>query len=360
MQQNSPYIVAFHFWEIVLYGFCFFLPLFLWGYGGFTWVKRFIFERFDLRRKGALPTLLVGNLSVGGTGKTPMVLFLIEAFSGERIAVLSRGYGRNTRGFKAVEVGSTALEVGDEPLEVFHSQITAPVRVCEQRLEGIQRIKQEQLADWILLDDGYQHLKLRADKNVILSDFQRPFWKERFSLPLGNLREFSSALKGADALIITKCPENLVEQEAAAFVRKLPIEMKKVFFAHYKQTEPRIFRGSIDNKAAYKAILITGIAQQRGMSDKMGSWQIVQHLSYRDHKNFSLGDVHYWLKTCKERAVNSLIFTRKDVQRILGNGLIEVLLDEGMCIYEIHTEVEILWNRKKELLRRIDPLRMDL
>ncbi len=355
MLQSSQYITAFHLWDVVLYGFLIFLPLILWGYGGFTWLKRWIFERLDLRRKGALPNLLVGNLSVGGTGKTPMVLFFIEAFSSERLAVLSRGYGRKTRGFKAVEAGSTALDVGDEPLEVFHSQLMAPVRVCERRLDGIEAIKQEQLADWIILDDGFQHVKLRADKNVILSDFHRPFWKERFSLPIGNLREFSGALKDADALIITKCPKNLGEEEGFAYLGPLKYEKNRVFFAHYKQTEPQIFRGSHENQVIYRAILITGIAQQGGMSDKLGSWQIVQHLSYRDHKVFKLSDVHYWLKTCKERAVNSLIFTRKDVQRILGNGLIDVLLNEGICIYEIHTEVEILWNRKKELLRLIHP-----
>lgn len=328
------------------------IPLLVWGYGMFTGVKRTVYNRFGYRTVGALPTLVVGNLSVGGTGKTPMVLFLMRAFSTERVGVLSRGYARETKGYVKVNVQSRAKDVGDEALEIFSSLDNPTVRVCEKRLAGLAQMKREGEVDWVILDDGYQHVALQPNKAVILTDFKRPFWKERFSLPVGNLREFSGALLEAQALVITKCPMDLSMERAAEIRSEIDFDSERIFFAHYRQSQPLCIGGSSQEQ---RALLVSGIAQEKGLQEEIEGWEIVGHLSYRDHQSFTTTDVHYWLKTCKEMNVHSLILTRKDVQRLNSNELNLLLLNEGISIYEIHTDVEILWNQKSELLALIHP-----
>lgn len=318
----------------------------------FTGVKRFVYNRFGYRTRGSLPTLVVGNLSVGGTGKTPMVLFLMRAFSTERVGVLSRGYARETKGYFKVNVQSRAKDVGDEALEIFSSLDNPTIRVCENRLAGLAQMKQEGEVDWVILDDGYQHVALQPNKAVILTDFKRPFWKERFSLPVGNLREFSGALLEAQALVITKCPVDLSMERAAEIKSEIGFDSERIFFAHYRQSQPLCIGGSSQER---RALLVSGIAQEKGLQEEIEGWEIVGHLSYRDHQSFTTTDVHYWLKTCKEMNVHSLILTRKDVQRLNSNELNLLLLNEGISIYEIHTDVEILWNQKSELLALIHP-----
>lgn len=318
----------------------------------FTGVKRFVYNRFGYRIRGSLPTLVVGNLSVGGTGKTPMVLFLMRAFSTERVGVLSRGYARESEGYVKVNAQSTAKDVGDEALEIFSSLDNPTVRVCENRLAGIAQMKREEDVEWVILDDGYQHVALKPNKAVILTNYNRPFWKERFSLPVGNLREFSGALLEAQALVITKCPEDLSMERAAEIRSEIDFDSERIFFAHYRQSHPLCIGGS---SAEQRALLVSGIAQKKGLQEEIKDWEIVGHLPYQDHQAFTIADVYYWLKTCKELNVNSLILTRKDVQRLTSNELKPLLLNEGISIYEIHTDVEILWNQKSELLALIHP-----
>jgi tetraacyldisaccharide 4'-kinase len=323
-----------------------------WGYGMFTGVKRAVYNRLGYRTSGSLPTLVVGNLSVGGTGKTPMVLFLMRAFSTERVGVLSRGYARDTKGYVKVSGESSAKDVGDEALEIFNSLDNPVVRVCENRLAGLTQMKREAEVDWVILDDGYQHVALQPDKAVILTDFNRPFWKERFSLPVGNLREFPGALLEAQALVITKCPVDLSRERAAEIRSEIDFDSERIFFAHYRQSQPVCIGGS---SVEQRALLVSGIAQKKGLQEEIRGWEIVGHLPYGDHQSFTTKDVHYWLKTCKEMNVYSLILTRKDVQRLTHNELSNMLLNEGISIYEIHTDVEILWNQKSELLALIHP-----
>lgn len=328
------------------------IPILLWGYGMFTGLKRWIFEIFSLRDFGALPTLVVGNLSAGGSGKTPMVLFLLESFGNEKIGVLSRGYGRKSRGFLKVRTGSTHVEVGDEALEIFNSQKDTPVYVCEDRLNGLKQISMDGKAEWVILDDGYQHLSLSANKSVILTPFNRPFWKERFSLPIGNLREFKNAASRADVLVVTKCPAELTQEQAQLYLKDFSFNRSRIFFANYRQSNPRAIGDASEER---RAILVTGIVQNEGIDESVSGWDIVEYITYADHREFEERDVHFWLKTCRSKLVNSLIITRKDLQRIQNNGLITILLEEKINIYEIHTDVEILWNQTNDFLEKIHP-----
>jgi tetraacyldisaccharide 4'-kinase len=332
-----------------------FLGFFSWGYPCITAMKRYVYNLAAWRQKGVLPTLVVGNLGVGGTGKTPMVLFLLEAFSGERLGVLSRGYGRNTRGYVRVELDSQAKEVGDEPLEIASVFPNLPVGVCEDRLEGLRRLQSETEIDWVVLDDGYQHIKLLPTKSVILTSFQRPFWNEIFGVPLGNLREFGFALKEADALVVTKCPEHLDASFTDDLAAKLNYPSHRIFASRYASSPGECVHGD-SSKLPEKAILVTGVVNAGLVKDSIEHCIIVEHLEYRDHHAFTPRDVQSWLKKCREKGVDSLIVTRKDWQRIRRRELLQVLHEAQIQIWEIHTNVEILWNKKEELLKTIYPL----
>lgn len=330
-----------------------FIFLVLWGYASIATIKRTLYGRFNLRKRGALPSLVVGNLSVGGSGKTPMVMFLLEAFKNENVGVLSRGYGRKTSGYKQVFETDTALEVGDEPLEIKGAKTETFVAVCEDRLEGIRKIKETGNIDWVILDDGYQHLALQSERSVVLASYNQPFWEERFSLPVGRLREFSSSAKEATALVITKCPENLSISEIESISKRLDFPIERIFAAVYRISKPLLMIGKGSESRA--AVFVSGIAESKKHVISVDGWHIKDQLCYSDHYQFKESDVQYWLKTCEAQKVNSLILTRKDFQRIRNNALKSILLDSGINVYEVHTEVELLWNKKDAFLALVHP-----
>ena len=257
------------------------IPLVLWGYALVTALKRWVFKVLNLRRKGAIPTLVVGNLSAGGTGKTPMILWL------------------------------SSSEFGDEPLEIKSNYTDLPVAVSEDRLEGLDQmhLKFSELQG-VVLDDGLQHLKLDPHKSVILSRYDKPYYNMRFSLPLGRLREFPFTAKYADAVIYTKCPLDLTKAAAEATIKKTALPKDKVFFAHYRQTEPLRVLG--EASSSKRALFISGVAER--LEFKQAGWEIVNTINYPDHQSFTLDTAEQWLKTLKKHELKLLLLTRKDWQ----------------------------------------------
>lgn len=328
------------------------LSLILWGYGLVTAVKRRTYKALNLRRKGAIPTLVVGNLSAGGTGKTPMILWLLSQYTDLKFGVLSRGYGRKTRGFQWVIDGGSSDEFGDEPLEIKSNYTDFPVAVSEDRLEGLNQMHLKYSGlQGVVLDDGLQHLKLDPHKSVILSRYDKPYFDMRFSLPLGRLREFPFTAKYADAVILTKCPLDLTKTAAEATIKRSGLSKDKVFFAHYRQTEPlRVLGEAISSK---RALFISGVAEK--LEFKQAGWEIIKTINYPDHQSFTLDTVQQWLKTLKKHELNLMLLTRKDWQRIRNTYIIKILSENLISVYETHTEVEVLWNQKEDLLQLLKP-----
>lgn len=162
-------------------------------------------------------------MTVGGTGKTPHIEYLQRLLSSDwEIAILSRGYGRKTKGYREVTDQSTAIEVGDEPLQFYHKfGHHTPVFVCEKRVEGIQRIEKEKPnTQIILLDDAFQHRAIRPHLNLLLTDYRRLFYQD-YVLPMGLLREFRRGAKRANAVIVTKCPPLLTDTDKNEIVRQI-------------------------------------------------------------------------------------------------------------------------------------------
>ena len=180
-------------------------------YGAAVTLRGWLYDQGVLPSQQAqVPTLCIGNLTAGGTGKTPMVHYCIAHLAQKhRVAMLSRGYGRRTKGFREVLTTSTPDEVGDEPLLVKRRLPDTPMAVCENRVIGCQKILAlDPEVELIVLDDGYQHRALCTDTNILLTDFNRLFTRDHF-LPYGRLRDGRSQRRRADAIVVTKCPGDL-------------------------------------------------------------------------------------------------------------------------------------------------------
>ncbi len=198
-------------------------------------------ESFDI------PVVCVGNITVGGTGKTPAAEYIIAHLSDRyNIALLSRGYGRHTKGYREVKRSSSYLDAGDEPLQIKLKFPDVPVIVCEKRAEGIRRIRREHPeVDLIVMDDGFQHRSVAAKVNVIIVDATRPVSSDKM-LPAGSLRDIPSRLRAAHHFIVTKCPDDMtpLDQRIWAQAASKQTAFQKVYFAHTSAADKAAVRGA--------------------------------------------------------------------------------------------------------------------
>lgn len=270
-----------------------------------------IFKSYAFQTK----TICVGNLSVGGTGKSPMIEYLIKQYRYDyKIAVLSRGYGRATTGFIEVQAEMTAKEVGDEPLQFKRKFNDINVFVDGDRKNGIQQIEEiYPVIEIILLDDAYQHRRVKADVNILLTTYAKPFYKD-FILPVGRLRESIEGKKRADVIIITKCPDELSSDEKKEI--KLSVKADKhqnILFSNITYND-KIYNEttSISLKNFDDFYLVTGIANPKPLvkylSDKQKEFK---HLAYPDHHNFKPKEIER-LKSLKK----PILTTEKDFTRL--------------------------------------------
>jgi tetraacyldisaccharide 4'-kinase len=240
-----------------------FLPIGLL-YGAITSLRNFFF-RVKILKKYQPPifTLSVGNLQIGGTGKTPHVEYLIDLFKNEEIAVLSRGYGRKTTGFLQANKNSTPQTIGDEPFQIYNKYAdSVNVYACEDRPKGVLEIMKIRKPAVILLDDAFQHQYISPHLNVLLTTYQQPFTQDEM-LPFGRLREFKENANRADAIVVTKCPEE-VDAKYKDFIiseiRDFIDDDKPVFFSRFSYQNMIGYNSQVfdSNK---EVVLISGIAK---------------------------------------------------------------------------------------------------
>lgn len=261
-------------------------------YDGLTRLRN---RMFDLGMKKSIefeiPTVVVGNLSLGGTGKTPMVEFLIRQLKNQyQIATLSRGYGRKTKGFFLAKEGLTARDIGDEPFQLFQkfgSEVA--VAVGEERILAIPQILTERPeTELILLDDAYQHRYVKGDVNILLTTYQKPFFKDKV-LPLGTLREHRKGAGRADVIIVTKCPKDLDEAVKSGFEQALHHYTRgicPVIFAGLQYGEAySLF--NLDPPTGSQAILLSGIANNQVLKEEVKSkYTLLDTLEFPDHHKY--------------------------------------------------------------------------
>ena len=265
-----------------------------------------------------VPAICVGNLSTGGTGKTPHVAFLAALLKSDlKVHILSRGYGRNTRGFILLDENSVSIEVGDEPLFYqahFHPEVR--VAVCESRREGIAKLLQIEKPGVILLDDAFQHRHVSAGLSILLTEYDQPYFRD-FPLPAGNLREFSSGRKRADLLIVTKCPAELPEATKSAYIQKLRFSPQQVYFSSIAYGMLTAFRPGLQPDAE-QVLLVTGIAHPEPLEAHLAQHYRVERMDFPDHHDFSLSDIQKIHKkfdtfACQRKAI---VTTEKDFMRL--------------------------------------------
>jgi tetraacyldisaccharide 4'-kinase len=259
------------------------------------------------------PVICVGNLSVGGTGKSPMIEYLIEFLKKDyRVSVLSRGYKRHTKGYREVLSNSTAQEVGDEPLQFKQKFPDVTIAVCANRQNGIEKLQDK--ADVILLDDAFQHRKVRASTYILLTPFNDLYSRD-FVLPAGNLREFSYGAKRADIIVVTKCPEGVAYSNLQEIEHNMKLrEGQKLYFSKigydthiYGPTEKLSLNYLQDKKFA----LVTGIAKPGPLVEFLKDQGCVfDHKKYPDHHDFSDSEVS------KLKKNEIILTTEKDYMRL--------------------------------------------
>jgi tetraacyldisaccharide 4'-kinase len=263
-------------------------------------------------------SISVGNLSVGGSGKTPMVIYLTNLLQKDySVQILSRGYGRKTSGFKKVTSTDDAQSVGDEPLSYF--QKFAPktdVFVCEKRRAAILKMKQVNPSATIILDDAFQHRYVKPGFQLLLTPFQDQFLND-WHLPSGNLRESKKSANRADAILVTKCP-NLTEDEMMTHRKHYEIYKKPVFFSRIDYAEFKPLGKSI--KHTKSILLVTGIASSHTLKSHLMENFQVEELRFGDHHSFTLGDIqeiHRKFDTFASKEM-AIVTTEKDLVKIKG------------------------------------------
>ena len=293
-----------------------------------------------------VPTICVGNIAAGGTGKTPhteMILrMLLESFEwgDKHIAVLSRGYRRESRGFQQVPSDGSAAMFGDEPLQIKKHFPNVTVAVCRDRVEGCMLLCHPELlekkrygrkcwhkdfppADIIVLDDAFQYRKLKASLNVVLVEYSRPLGKDHL-LPLGRLRDLPERITDADVIIATKCQPEITVEEKEKWAQTLgtPLDRTRqtLLFTsvHYGNPLPVFSEADPHYIYSKKAILFTGIAKdtpiRRYLSDR---YKIVRRFAFKDHHKYNWSDCQKILSETRRHGTAAVITTEKDAQRVL-------------------------------------------
>jgi len=296
------------------------LPL-AWLYGLGVRVRNWLYDRgYRQSFQFDLPVICVGNLTAGGTGKTPHVAFLAEMLGKNyRLAILSRGYGRSTHGFRLVAPGSIPSEVGDEPMLYFQRYGQRfPIAVCEDRVTGISSLLG--IADeteLVLLDDAFQHRALRAGFNILLSDYQRPFYRGLL-LPAGYLREPKEGAKRADCVIVTKCPKELGQGERERIKREVQVYAGQVavFFSHYEYGQSMDFNGQ-EQRLPQSISVVTGIANASPFLEWLGKRsEVKQHIELKDHVRYSKALMQQIVEKLAKDGSEAVVTTEKDAVKL--------------------------------------------
>ena len=303
-----------------------------------------------------VPSICVGNITVGGTGKTPHTEMLLRTlltdddWGNKSIAVLSRGYKRKTKGFQQVTLDGTAKEYGDEPLQIKKKFPVVTVAVDKSRKEGCnflcnpellktskkaKRCKDKNLpkADLIILDDAFQHRQIKAHASIVLVDHNRPIFRDHL-LPVGRLRDLPERIKDADIVIVTKCPADLNAWEKGQWAEALGISLfdvkeccgtrnggkrQSLFFTKISYDTPAAVFPEGDPRYVYskKLVLFSGIANDKPLKLFLSdSYCIVDHLGFPDHHNFSRADIKDIESAAQSSPTAVVMTTEKDCQRV--------------------------------------------
>lgn len=303
------------------------------AYGAVTSARNKMFELGVLeQREFDIPVLVVGNIAVGGTGKTPHVEFLVELLCQKyHIGVLSRGYNRRTKGFRQATDQSSAREIGDEPYQIYRkfSPKGVMVAVCEDRCKGIDRMREiDPSLNLIILDDAFQHRYVKPAVSIVLTEHSRPVFDDEM-LPAGHLREHAGALHRAEIVIVTKCPDDMKQIDYRIFTKNMKLyPYQQMFFSKYAYGElTPLFSEEVKSRPALDGmtdrdtiVVVAGIANPGPFIKRLKQTPAkVRGLIFSDHHNFKRDDIAAIIEKIKssadpKRAI--VVTTEKDAMRL--------------------------------------------
>jgi tetraacyldisaccharide 4'-kinase len=329
-------------------------------YGVITSLRNFLYDSKILKATNfEIPLISVGNITVGGTGKTPHAEYLISLLKKEfSIAFLSRGYKRKTKGYVLATTESTLFDIGDEPVQIKQKFPEVTVAVCEKREKGIKKLidNTSMNIDAIILDDAFQHRRVNPSINMLLLDYTQPIFDD-YLLPVGKLRESLGAFHRANFIIITKCPDQLQPIEQRIYKNRLDIRpYQNLFFTsiHYGEITPALKGLTLfsDDLHHYTVLLVTGIGNPAPLIDQVKT-QVgkVIHLNYPDHYAYREKEIDDILKAFSEidSSQKMIITTEKDLVRF--HSVKNPPADFFKHVYYIPIEIKFL-DRSKELFNK--------
>ena len=316
---------------------------------------------FDLgifhSHKCDLTTISVGNITVGGTGKTPHAEYLLEYLSKQvSTAYLSRGYKRSTTGFRIADEKSTASTIGDEAYQIYRKFENVTVAVDGNRINALKKLQQHKAEPKVVvLDDAYQHRKLHPDLNVLLIDYNRLTYRD-LMLPLGELRESSENTDRADIIIFTKCPDTMQPVDMLSTRTQInPFPYQTLYYTSLSYGEPKgLFTDKKIELYGKEVLLVTGIAQPQHLHKHLEQYaSLITALKYPDHHRFTSYDIQEIAEDYEGLANDNrvIITTEKDAARLISMEIPESIKND---IYTIGIEIEFLFNGKQNFNAQID------
>ncbi|MCU0442798.1 MAG: tetraacyldisaccharide 4'-kinase [Bacteroidia bacterium] len=335
----------------LLYGLAFFLRNQLYKLGILT------------RSKFDIPIICVGNLSAGGTGKTPHIEWLIQQLSSQyRIAVLSRGYKRKTTGYLFASEELSPKDIGDEPFQYAQKFKQVAVGVSENRVLGVPLLLADAPGtDVVLMDDGYQHLPLRAGLNIVLTDYNLLYTRD-YLMPLGTLREFRSGARRAQCIIVSKCKSDLKENEAKEIRAELNLlDHQHLFFTtiKYLPLQPIYNQEAAPIKSTNQQIIaFSGIAKPDLFEQQLKrDFNLAKHIVFNDHQNYTLKEVNMIVGLHQAFPESIIVTTEKDSVKMNDPEIRQLL--SNLPLYYLPIGVDFLFNQEqafKQVLKDfIDP-----
>lgn len=330
-------------------------------YGFITWLRNFLYDSHFLKPTSfeEVKTICIGNLCAGGAGKTPHTEYLLRMFGTEyEAATLSRGYGRKTSGYYEVLENSIPENSGDEPLQIKNKFPTAHVAVNENRVRGVRKLL-EQFGglDVIVLDDAFQHRKIKCGLTILLTEYDNPYYRDVL-LPAGRLRESTKGYLRADIIVVTKTPEYANAIDLKGVLKEInPRPYQSLFFSYlkygalYNMNDRRDVLNAAQKLFRFKVLLLTGIANPHTLFTYVKEYAAeVIHKKYPDHHNFTPADIKDLVETFRtvEGDLKMIITTEKDAMRLRSYN--EQLKD--LPIFVLPVEVDFK-NKTEEFNEKI-------
>ena len=305
-----------------------------------------------------IPVVCVGNITVGGTGKTPVCEFLIEHLSSDyTVALLSRGYGRRTKGYLEVQTNSPFRDVGDEPKQIKLKFPEVVVTVCAERREGIKRIRRDHPeVNMIILDDGFQHRRVKARTNIVLMDYTRPIYHDHL-LPWGRLRDLPSQIHRADIVLVTKCPVDISPLDMRMVRKSLALFPYQSIFFTFLSNEPpmALFPETIPQElpTGTPVVAMAGVANPKPFVEYLGrDYTVTQKLIFDDHHAYIMRDLSRMQEIIAGEAPDvAIVTTEKDAVKLTNRRRIPEII--ASKLYYASASIEFIAGQEDIFVQKV-------